>query len=317
MPLSADPYAAKKFAEINGRRMACIDAGRAAPAIVFQHGNPTSSYLWRNVMPHCEGLGRLVACDLIGMGDSDKLAHLRPRPLHLRRAAPTTCSRCGTSSRSAHRIILVMHDWGSALGFEWARKQSRSRRRHRLHGSHRHAGHLGRLAGERAPRLPGLPLRGRRGHGARQEHVRRAHPAGLRHAQDVGRGDGRIPPPLRQPGRGPPPHAHLAAPDPHRGPAGRRRGRGRGLFGLARQAATCRSSSSMPTPARSWSAASARSAAPGRTRPRSPSKACTSSRRTAPTTSAAPSPTSCDGCGAISHEVEANQRPMTSMTKAG
>src|ERR1044072_6481792 len=72
MPLSVKPFAGKTFATINGRRMAYVDEG-AGDAIVFQPGNPTSSYLWRNVMPHCAGLGRLVACDLIGMGDSDKL----------------------------------------------------------------------------------------------------------------------------------------------------------------------------------------------------------------------------------------------------
>ena len=77
MPMSAKPYAAKAFAQVEGRRMAYIDQG-AGEAIVFQHGNPTSSYLWRNVMPHCEGLGRLVACDLIGMGDSDKLSNSGP-----------------------------------------------------------------------------------------------------------------------------------------------------------------------------------------------------------------------------------------------
>ncbi len=77
MPISATPFAAKKFADVKGRRMAYIDEG-AGPAIVFQHGNPTSSYLWRNIMPHCAGLGRLVACDLIGMGDSDKLAPSGP-----------------------------------------------------------------------------------------------------------------------------------------------------------------------------------------------------------------------------------------------
>ena len=65
-------FARKNFIEIRGRRMAYIDEGEGAP-IVFQHGNPTSSYLWRNVMPACAGLGRLVACDLLGMGDSDKL----------------------------------------------------------------------------------------------------------------------------------------------------------------------------------------------------------------------------------------------------
>ena len=78
MPISAKPFAPKKFATVNGRRMAYIDEG-AGDAIVFQHGNPTSSYLWRNIMPHCEGLGRLVACDLIGMGDSDKLPDSGPQ----------------------------------------------------------------------------------------------------------------------------------------------------------------------------------------------------------------------------------------------
>ena len=74
---SSKPFAPKKFLEIKGRRMACIDEGQGAP-IVFQHGNPTSSYLWRNVMPACRGLGRLIACDLIGMGDSDKLTDSGP-----------------------------------------------------------------------------------------------------------------------------------------------------------------------------------------------------------------------------------------------
>lgn len=66
------PYGRLQYKEINGKRMAYIDEGQG-DAIVFQHGNPTSSYLWRNVMPHVEGLGRLIACDLIGMGGSDKL----------------------------------------------------------------------------------------------------------------------------------------------------------------------------------------------------------------------------------------------------
>src|SRR5258707_11843354 len=69
---SAQPFAVKKFLEIKGRRMAYIDEGEGAP-IVFAHGNPTSSYLRRNVMPACRGLGRPIACDMIGMGDSEKL----------------------------------------------------------------------------------------------------------------------------------------------------------------------------------------------------------------------------------------------------
>jgi haloalkane dehalogenase len=74
---SAQPFAAKKFLEIEGRRMSYIDEGEGAP-IVFAHGNPTSSYLWRNVMPACRGLGRLIACDMIGMGDSEKLPDSGP-----------------------------------------------------------------------------------------------------------------------------------------------------------------------------------------------------------------------------------------------
>jgi haloalkane dehalogenase len=122
MPLSPEPYAAKKFADIKGCRMAYIDEGAGSdPAIVFQHGNPTSSYLWRNIMPHCAGLGRLVACDLIGMGDSDKLA-------------PSGADRYTYAEQRDYlfalwdhlslgdRIVLVIHDWGSALGFEWARR---------------------------------------------------------------------------------------------------------------------------------------------------------------------------------------------------
>lgn len=120
MPISARPFAAKKFADIKGRRMACIDEG-SGPAIVFQHGNPTSSYLWRNIMPHCVGLGRLVACDLIGMGDSDKLT-------------PTGPDRYGYAEQRDYlwalwdklalgdKVVLVIHDWGSALAFEWARR---------------------------------------------------------------------------------------------------------------------------------------------------------------------------------------------------
>jgi len=91
---SAQPFAAKKFLE-SRRRMAYIDEGEGAP-IVFAHGNPTSSYLWRNVMPACRGLGRLIACDMIGMAIPRNFPTLAPT------ATPTPssaafCSRCGTS----------------------------------------------------------------------------------------------------------------------------------------------------------------------------------------------------------------------------
>ena len=122
MPLSAAPYAVKKRVENKGRGMACIDVGEG-PAIVFQHGNPTSSYLWRNVMPHCEGLGRLVACDLIGMGDSDKLPDSGPARYTYAEQRDYLFALWDKLALGSS-IILVLHDWGSALGFEWAQKNA-------------------------------------------------------------------------------------------------------------------------------------------------------------------------------------------------
>ena len=116
MPISAKPYAHKTFVDADGRRMACIDEG-AGGAIVFQHGNPTSSYLWRNVMPHCAGLGRLVACDLIGMGDSDKLPASGPDRYTYAEQRHYLFALWDKLALGSG-IVLVLHDWGSALGFE-------------------------------------------------------------------------------------------------------------------------------------------------------------------------------------------------------
>jgi haloalkane dehalogenase len=119
MAISERPFAAKKLATVKGRRMAYIDEG-AGEAIVFQHGNPTSSYLWRNVMPHLAGLGRLVACDLIGMGDSDKLPEPGPQRYtyaEQREYLFALWDQLGLGDR----VVFVIHDWGSALGFDWAR----------------------------------------------------------------------------------------------------------------------------------------------------------------------------------------------------
>jgi haloalkane dehalogenase len=116
----AKPFAAKKFADVLGRRMAYIDEG-AGDAIVFQHGNPTSSYLWRNVMPQCRGLGRLVACDLIGMGDSDKLPDSGPGRYTFAEHA-RYLDALWDRLDLGRRIVLVLHDWGSALGFHWANR---------------------------------------------------------------------------------------------------------------------------------------------------------------------------------------------------
>src|ERR1700704_5582656 len=115
MPIAAKPYAQKTFATVRGRRMAYIDEG-AGSAIVFQHGNPTSSYLWRNVMPHCAGLGRLIACDLIGMGDSDKLSPSGPDRYTYGEQRDYLFA-LWDKLNLGDRIVLVVHDRGSALGF--------------------------------------------------------------------------------------------------------------------------------------------------------------------------------------------------------
>jgi haloalkane dehalogenase len=120
MPLSAAPFASKTFADVQGKRMAFIDRG-SGPSIVFQHGNPTSSYLWRNIMPYCAGLGRLVACDLIGMGDSDKLAASGPDRYTYAEQRDYLFALWDQLALGSG-VILVIHDWGSALGFEWAHR---------------------------------------------------------------------------------------------------------------------------------------------------------------------------------------------------
>jgi haloalkane dehalogenase len=119
MPLSPAPFRPKRFATVKGKRMAYVEDGAGA-AIVFQHGNPTSSYLWRNVMPHCAGLGRLIACDLIGMGDSDKLGNSGPGRYSYAEQRDYLFALWDQLALGDH-IVFVIHDWGSALGFEWAR----------------------------------------------------------------------------------------------------------------------------------------------------------------------------------------------------
>ena len=109
---------ARKRMTVHGRSMAYVETGRGDP-ILFLHGNPTSSYLWRNVMPHLEGLGRCVAPDLIGMGESEKLPDTGPdsyRFVEHRRYLDALLDGLGVRER----VSVVGHDWGSALGFDWA-----------------------------------------------------------------------------------------------------------------------------------------------------------------------------------------------------
>src|SRR6202022_1989822 len=115
--LSAKPYGQLRYREIAGNRMAYVDEGSGpdGTTIVFQHGNPTSSYLWRNVMPYLEGLGRLVACDLIGMGGSDKLSPSGPDRYHYAEQREFLFALWDALDLGDH-VVLVLHDWGSALG---------------------------------------------------------------------------------------------------------------------------------------------------------------------------------------------------------
>jgi haloalkane dehalogenase len=120
MPISSKMKYTKKKTQVLGKTMAYVDEGEGDP-IVFLHGNPTSSYLWRNVMPHLEGRGRLVAPDLIGMGDSDKLDDSGPdsyRFVEHRKYLDALLEQLGVDSN----VTLVIHDWGSALGFDWANR---------------------------------------------------------------------------------------------------------------------------------------------------------------------------------------------------
>jgi haloalkane dehalogenase len=108
----------KKHTTIKGKRMAYVEAGEGEP-IVLLHGNPTSSYLWRNIIPPLEGLGRCIAPDLIGMGDSGKLEPSGPdryRFVEHREYLDGLLSDLGVE----RGVTLVGHDWGSALGFDWA-----------------------------------------------------------------------------------------------------------------------------------------------------------------------------------------------------
>jgi haloalkane dehalogenase len=120
LSISVEKFGKQKFAEVNGKRMAYIDEG-AGSAIVFQHGNPTSSYLWRNVMPHCAGLGRLIACDLIGMGGSEKLSNSGPDRYGYQEQREFLFG-LWDKLNLGNEVILVIHDWGSALGFDWTRQ---------------------------------------------------------------------------------------------------------------------------------------------------------------------------------------------------
>lgn len=111
----------KSFVTVNGKRMAYAEIGEGDP-IVFLHGNPTSSYLWRNIVPHAEELGRIIVPDLIGMGDSDKLDDPGPESYRFVEHRAYLDGLLEQVIGDADNVTLVIHDWGSALGFDWANR---------------------------------------------------------------------------------------------------------------------------------------------------------------------------------------------------
>lgn len=110
----------KQYKTVNGKQMAYHDAG-SGDAVVFLHGNPTSSYLWRNVVPHVSGQARCVVPDLIGQGDSDKLDDVGVdsyRFVEHRAYLDGLLEQLDLGDN----VTFVLHDWGSALGFDWANR---------------------------------------------------------------------------------------------------------------------------------------------------------------------------------------------------
>jgi haloalkane dehalogenase len=110
------PYARRKVAVLDSQ-IAYVDTGAGDP-IVFLHGNPTSSYLWRNVIPHLEGLARCLAPDLLGMGESGKSPSASYRFVDHARYLDAWFDALGLKTN----VTLVGHDWGSALAFHWAHR---------------------------------------------------------------------------------------------------------------------------------------------------------------------------------------------------
>ena len=110
----------KHFKVVNGKRLAYIEEGHGDP-IVLLHGNPTSSYLWRNVIPELTASGRVIAPDLIGQGDSEKLSVSEGPGRYTFEVAYEYLVGLLSELDAEQNVVLVGHDWGSALGFHWAR----------------------------------------------------------------------------------------------------------------------------------------------------------------------------------------------------
>ncbi len=118
--MASTPVLSKNYKVVDGLRMAYHEVGKGDP-VVFLHGNPTSSYLWRDIIPALAGSHRCIAPDLIGMGDSEKLPESGPesyRFVEHRKYLDGLLDQLNLGDN----VTLVIHDWGSALGFDWANR---------------------------------------------------------------------------------------------------------------------------------------------------------------------------------------------------
>ncbi len=155
--ISAEERYAKKRIDVYDRSMAYVEVESGDP-IVLLHGNPTSSYLWRNIIPYLEGLGRCIAPDLIGMGDSEKLEPSGPdryRFVEHRQYLDKLLELLGVTKN----VTFVVHDWGSALGFDWANRHRNAVKA--ITGGDCSTAHVGRLDSAFSRDLRQLPLPGR------------------------------------------------------------------------------------------------------------------------------------------------------------
>ena len=116
------PYQ-KHFQDVDGKRIAYVDEGEGDP-IVLLHGNPTSSYLWRNVIPELVGSGRVIAPDLIGQGDSEKLPASDGAERYSLEVAYSYVEGLLETIGANNNVTLVIHDWGSGIGFLWAMRHA-------------------------------------------------------------------------------------------------------------------------------------------------------------------------------------------------
>jgi len=113
----------KKFTKVNGKQIAYVEEGNGDP-IVLLHGNPTSSFLWRNIIPELSTLGRVIAPDLIGQGDSEKLPASDGPERYTLEVAYTYVEGLLKTIEADKNVTLVIHDWGSSIGFMWAMRHA-------------------------------------------------------------------------------------------------------------------------------------------------------------------------------------------------